>query len=198
MSLNNRIYSRKVLWRLVYMFNFLKAILSKNIYINFAEKIDTIVNSGLNKISVEEFKKYDFSFLNVLSYLPTFREISIEEYLEYFLPGSSKFDEMLSYVAGLVKKKDIDELEYDYIVKNMNYLVENYEELIAEFDKFLPKFKFLELDSVVQSILLLMKIERANFDTPKAVLIKEADLLADKFASDSSVWLVHAVLDKTL
>jgi transcription termination factor NusB len=29
-------------------------------------------------------------------------------------------------------------------------------------------------------------------------LIKEADLLADKFASDSSVWLVHAVLDKTL
>ena len=198
MSLNNRIYSRKVLWRLVYMFNFLKAILSKNIYINFAEKIDTIVNSGLNKISVEEFKKYDFSFLNVLSYLPTFREISIEEYLEYFLPGSSKFDEMLSYVVGLVKKKDIDELEYDCIIKNMNYLVENYEELIAEFDKFLPKFKFLELDSVVQSILLLMKIERANFDTPKAVLIKEADLLADKFASDSSVWLVHAVLDKVI
>ena len=198
MALNNRIYSRKVLWRLVYMYNFVKAILSKNIYLNLAEKIETIVSSGLNKISVEEFKKYDFSFLGILAQLPTSKEISIDEYLEYFNPEFQKFEEILSYVVSIVKKKDIDELEYDYVVKNMKFLIENYEELIQQFDKFLPKFKFLELDSVVQSILLLMKAEAETFQTPKAILIKEADILADKFASSSSVGLVHAVLDKVL
>lgn len=180
------------------MFNFIKAILSKNVYLNLAEKIETIVSSGLNKISVEEFKKYDFSFLGVLIQLPTSKEISIDEYLEYFDPKTQKFDEMLSYVVNIVKKKDIDELEYDYIIKNMNFLIKNYEKLIEEFNVFLPKFKFLELDSVVQSILLLMKTEFETFQTPKAILIKEANILSDKFASSTSVGLVHAVLDKVL
>ena len=80
----------------------------------------------------------------------------------------------------------------------MEFLIKNYENLITQFDEFLPKFKFVELESTIQSILLLMKTEREVFQTPKAILIKEADLLADTFSSPTNVWLVHAVLDKVL
>ena len=180
------------------MFNFFKLILSKNIYLNFAEKIETIVVSGLNKVSVEEFKNYDFSFLNLLPKHSISEKEELEKYIESFDPNSNNFDEVLNYAILQVKKKDIDNLEYDYIKKNMEFLIKNYENLITQFDEFLPKFKFVELESTIQSILLLMKTEREVFQTPKAILIKEADLLADTFSSPTNVWLVHAVLDKVL
>ena len=197
MKLNNRIYSRKVLWRLVYMFNFVKTVLLKDIYIKTAEKVETIVFSWMNKVSPEEFKKYDFSFLDILVKLPV-KDIDISEYLNFFDPSDKKFDEMLAYVLENVKKKDIDELEYDFVVKNMQNLKYKYDEYVGQINKFLPTFKFEELDSVTQSILLLAKTESDTYQTPKAVLIKEADLLADNFSSDSAVKLVHAVLDKIL
>ena len=180
------------------MFNFFKLVLSKNIYLNFAEKIETIVVSGLNKISVDEFKKYNFSFLNLLPKCSNSEKGELEEYIQSFDPKSPNFNEVLNYAILHVKKKDIDSLEYEYIKKSMEFLIENYENLIDQIDNFLPKFKFIELESTTQSILLLMKTEREVFWTPKAVLIKEADLLADTFSSPSSVWLVNAVLDKVL
>lgn len=179
------------------MFNFVKTILLKDVYIKTAQKVETIVFSWMNKVSPEEFKKYDFSFLDVLVTLPS-KEVNIEDYLEYFDPSNKKFDEMLSYVVKNVKKKDIDELEYDFVLKNMDNLIKNYSNYVNKINGFLPTFKFEELDSVTQSILLLAITESNTCDTPKAVLIKEADLLADKFSSDSSVKLVHAVLDKIL
>jgi hypothetical protein len=39
----NRVYSRKILWRLIYMYVFAKIYLGKDIYFRFAEKIETIV-----------------------------------------------------------------------------------------------------------------------------------------------------------
>lgn len=179
------------------MYNFVKTVLLKDIYIKTAEKVETIVFSWMNKISPEDFKKYDFSFLDVLVKLPS-KEVDIKEYEEYFDPSSPKFDEMLAYVVNNVKKKEIDELEYDFVVKNISNLRTNYDNYVSQINQFLPTFKFEELDSVTQSILLLAKTESDTYNTPKAVLIKEADLLADKFSSDSSVKLVHAVLDKVL
>ena len=179
------------------MYNFVKTILLKDIYIKTAEKVETIVFSWMNKVSPEEFRKYDFSFLDVLVKLPS-KYIDVKDYEEYFDPSSLKFDGMLSYVIENVKKKEIDELEYDFVVKNIDNLRKEYDNYISKINEFLPTFKFEELDSVTQSILLLAKTEADTYNTPKAVLIKEADLLADKFSSDSSVKLVHAVLDKVL
>ncbi len=167
-------------------------------YINFAEKVETIVKSGLNKVNVEEFKKYDFSVLGDFLVKTTSNPLNPEELLKYFDPSSDEFSDILTYVSEIVKKKDIDSLEYDYVVKNMDYLVNHYDELIQDFDNYLPKFKFFELESVTQSILLLMKTESVVFSTPKAVLIKEADLLASTFTSDSNIGLIHALLDKVL
>jgi len=179
------------------MFNFVKTVLLKDVYIKTAEKVETIVFSGMNKVSIEEFKKYDFSFLDVLVKLSS-KEINIEDYLSWFDPTNKYFDEILAYVVDNVKKKDVDELEYDFVVKNMENLKERYNSYVNQINNYLPTFKFEELDSVTQSILLLAKTESDTYQTPKAVLIKEADLLADKFSSDSSVKLVHAVLDKIL
>jgi hypothetical protein len=45
------------------MYNFVKSVLSKNIYLDIAEKVDNIVKSGLKKVDVETFKTVDFSCL---------------------------------------------------------------------------------------------------------------------------------------
>lgn len=197
MKLNDRIYSRKVLWRIIYIYNFIKLNLFKELYLEFADKIDNIVHSWVNRTSVDNI---NYKFLN--SYNALADKIDTNNYLKmysYFLDTDSKeFNDLLLYVCNSIKKKEIDNLEYDYINKNFVFFVKNYEILIETINKFLPKFKFYELESITQSVLLLMKVENDVFKTEKPILIKEAIFIADKFTSDSNMWLIQAVLDKIL
>ena len=197
MKLNDRIYSRKVLWRIIYIYNFIKLNLFKELYLEFADKIDNIVHSWVNRTSVDNI---NYKFLN--SYNALADKIDTNNYLKmysYFLDTDSKeFNDLLLYVCNSIKKKEIDNLEYDYINKNFVFFVKNYEILIKTINKFLPKFKFYELESITQSVLLLMKVENDVFKTEKPILIKEAIFIADKFTSDSNMWLIQAVLDKIL
>lgn len=179
------------------MFNFYKSILSKGVYVDIANKVETIVSSWFNKLSFEEFKKYDFWFL-ATKLLQKSEDLWIEDYIKTFDPSNSLFDENLSYAMSLVSKKDYDELEYDYISSCMSDVNKNYDVYVDDFNNYLTSFKFLELDSISQSILLTIKSEYSIFGTPKAILIKEADMMASKFSTDSSIWMIHAVLDKVM
>ena len=200
MNLSNRIYSRKVLYRLVYMYNFYKSILSKNIYLDFADKIDNIVNKWLDKIDVSDYEKYDFSKLIISDRKWVSKSFDISEYLSYFDPkNEDKFNEVVSYTSSFfVINKQEAVLDYQYLVNNMSYIIENYESIIEQIDQHLESFKFLELNSVDQSILLLWIIENKTIWTPKSVIIKECLFLASTFTSDSSTKLINAVLDKTI
>jgi len=183
------------------MYNFVKSVLSKNIYLDIAEKVDNIVKSGLKKVDVETFKTVDFSCLvDFLLRIKNTDWITIDDYLISFDPDNiDAFDNLITYITEfIVVSRDCEKIEYDYIVKNMKLLLENYENLINKIDKYLSSFKFLELNSVDQSILLLFIIESITYKTPKPILIKEATLLASVFSSDSSINLINAILDKVL
>jgi len=200
MNLSNRIYSRKVLYRLIYMYNFFKSILSKNIYINFAEKIDNIVHQWLDKIDISAFEKFDFSKLLLVKRKYNSTLLTIQDYLSSFDPkNEEKFNEIVTYTANFfVSNKQNSSLEYQYLVNNMNYLLENYLNIVEEIDKYLDTFKFFELNSVDQSILLLGIVENRTVNTPKSVIIKECLFLWSSFTSDSSIKLINAVLDKVI
>lgn len=195
MNLSNRIYTRKVFFRIIYMYNFYKFVLSKNIYINMAEKIETIVYWWLNKLDENELKTYDFTpLLSLKSKKLTY---TIDDYLKNFEVGTKEFDDLIFYLTdNIVRKKTDLTLEYDYIVKNMNYLKQNYDEIVEKLNFSLKTFKFSEINSIDQAILLLAFVEYKTYNTPKWIIIKEAMLLSDTFSSNSK--LINAVLDKSL
>jgi len=181
------------------MYNFYKAILSKNLYIDFADKIENIVNKWLDKIDVSEYEKYDFSKL-VFQNKIIDNKLTIQDYLESFDPkNEERFNEVVSYTSSffVITKHDVS-LDYQYLVNNMSYLIDNYDKIVEEFNKYLDSFKFFELNSVDQSILFLWYIENKVIWTPKSVIIKECLFLASTFTSDSSTKLINAVLDKAI
>lgn len=196
MNLSNRIYSRKVLFRLIYMYNFYNFILSKSIYVNIANKVDNIVKLWFDKIDDSEFKRYDFtSLLSIKSKYD--KKYSIQDYTDFFDINNEEFKEFLSYTADkFVNKKDWVSLEYNFIVKNLDYLKQYYDHIIDDINSFLNTFKFSEVNSVDQAILLLAFSEYRTYKTPKWILIKEAMMLSDIFSSNSK--LINAVLDKLL
>lgn len=196
MNLSNRIYTRKVLFRLIYMYNFYNFILSKNIYVNIADKVDNIVKLWFDKIDDSEFKRYDFtSLLSMKSKYD--KKYNIEDYANFFDINSVEFDEFVSYIVEKsVNKRDWVELEYSFILKNMDYLKQNYEQIIDNINISLETFKFSEINSVNQAILLRAIVEYKTCDTPKWIIIKEAMMLADTFSWHAS--LINAVLDKSL
>lgn len=196
MNLSNRIYTRKVLFRLIYMYNFYNFILSKNIYVNIADKVDNIVKLWFDKIDDSEFKRYDFtSLLSMKSKYD--KKYNVEDYANFFDINSVEFDEFVSYIVEKsVNKRDWVELEYSFILKNMDYLKQNYEQIIDNINNSLETFKFSEINSVNQAILLRAIVEYKTCDTPKWIIIKEAMMLADTFSWHAS--LVNAVLDKSL
>jgi len=200
MNLSNRIYSRKVFFRMLYIYNFSKFVLWNNISINTANKIDNIVKLWLDKIDESEFKNFDFSLLLNFEYKKNTSTFSLEDYIEYFNPKNvNKFEELVKYTIDFfVKKRDWVNVDYNYLIKNANYLLDNYEEIVLIINKYLSTFKFHELNSVDQSILLLGIVENSVFKTPKPIIIKECMFLSSTFGSDNSVWLINAVLDKWL
>ncbi len=196
MNLSNRIYTRKVLFRIVYMYNFYNYILSKSLYVDMADKVDNIVKLWFDKIDVDEFEKYDFAPLLAVNVKE--KPVStVQDYANFFNIDSDDFDSIVSYVSNsFIKNKDWVSIEYDFIIKNMVYLKNNYNHIVWIIDNFLETFKFSEINSVDQAILLLSFIEYKSCKTPKKIVIKEAMMLADTFSGNSS--LVNAVLDKSL
>jgi transcription termination factor NusB len=130
----------------------------------------------------------------------SYSENKLEDYISMFNPSNDKeFLKLISYISdNIVLAKHNEAIELDYIFSNMKYLWNNYEEIVSEIDKYLPTFKFLELNSVSQSIILLSYVENKVIQTPKNVLIKESIFLADTFDSKNSTKLINAVLDKVL
>ena len=200
MNLSNRINSRKILYRLIYMYNFSNAILEKNIYVNFADKIDNIVKQWLDKIDSKEFEKFDFSQLVEVKKIVSKPNYDIKDYLAWFDPKNEKeFNELVSYIINnlVIIKWDFS-IEYDYLVENMSYLLNNYDFIVEKINSSLETFKFNELNSVDQSILLLWFVENQVIWTHKNIIIKESLFLASTFTSDSSRKLINAILDKIL
>lgn len=198
MNLSNRIHSRKVLYRLIYMLNFYKFFLSKSVYIDFAEKIENIVNLWFDKIDAKEFEKYNFTSL-VAKQSISKQIYDLDDYISFFDVETKEFDEILSYILNhFLKARDWVWLEYDYISKNMKFLSLEYDSIIKNLDDVLESFKFHELNSVDQSILLLWYVENFSTKTPKWVIIKECLMLWTAFSSPSSTKLLNAVFDKVL
>jgi transcription termination factor NusB len=80
--------------------------------------------------------------------------------MKFFDVNSEKFEELLSFVLSEVKKrKETDKVDTVYIYSCYRKLIEKFDVYVREFDKFLPKFKFYELESITQSVLCLMKVE---------------------------------------
>jgi len=200
MNLSSRIYSRKVLYRVIYMFNFYRSILSKNIYLDFADKVENIVRHWLDKIDDVEYSKFDFTKLLASKKIYAEKHNDISEYKSYFEPtNEKKFQEVVSYTSSFfVNNKQSVSLDYSYIVNSMSFLTKNYEKIVNKIDELLTTFKFFELNSVDQSILLLWIVESEVEQTPKAVIIKECIFLASTFSSESSVKLINAILDKSI
>jgi len=200
MNLSNRIYSRKVFFRMLYIYNFSKSILWNEVYSTTASKVDNIVKLWLDKIDESEFQNFDFSLLLDFESKKNIKSLSIEEYMEYFDPeNAANFEKVVKYTTDFfVKKKEGVDVEYDYLIKNSKYLIENYENIVELINKNLSTFKFNELNSIDQAILLLWIVENKVCKTPKPVIIKECMFLASTFGTDSSVNLINAVLDKSL
>jgi len=200
MNLSNRIYSRKVFFRMLYTYNFSKSVLWNEIYSNTAKKVDNIVKLWLDKINESEFQNFDFSLLLDFENKKNTESFSVDEYITYFDPENAvNFENMVKYTTDFfVTKKEWVDVEYDYIIKNTEYLVKNYEDIIKLIDKNLPTFKFNELNSIDQAVLLLWIVESKVYQTPKPIIIKECMFLASTFGTDSSVNLINAVLDKSL
>jgi len=201
MNLSNRIYSRKVLYRLVYVYNFCMSVLNKNIYIDFADKIENIVNHWLDNIDPESFETFDFSkLLEKKIKIKNLSSSSLQEYIEQFNPkNEEQFNNYVSYVANeFVNNKQWATLEYNYIVNSMYLLLENYLTIIDDISKHLDTFKFFELNSVDQSILILWYLENKVEKTHKSILIKECIFLSSTFWSENSVKFVTAILNKVL
>ena len=201
MNLSNRIYSRKVLYRLIYIYNFFIFVLNKNTYINFADKIDNIVKQWLDKIESSDYEKFDFSKLLKIPKKYNSTVLELEDYLSSFNPSNEeKFNNIVSYVVSnfVLNKFDDVSLDYQYVVNNMQYIVDNYDNMILNIDTYLDSFKFDELNSVDQSILLLWIAENKTIWTHKNIIIKECLFLASTFTSDSSTKLINAVLDKVI
>lgn len=198
MNLSNRIYSRKILYRLIYMLNFYKYFLSKNIYIDFADKIENIINLWFDKIDAEEFEKYSFTNLSKHSYKSNMN-YTLDDYISFFETQNEEFEHMLFYTMNyFVEAREWVQLERSYILENLNYLNNNYEEIIEKINWFLNSFKFVELNSVDQSILLLWCVENFATKTPKQIIIKECLMLSSAFSTTSSAKLMNAVFDKAL
>ncbi len=200
MNLSNRIYSRKVFFRMLYTYNFSKSILWNEIYSNTAKKIDNIVKLWLDKINESEFQNFDFSLLLDFENKKNTESFSMDEYITYFNPENAvNFEKVVNYTTNFfVKKKEWVNVEYDYLIKNAKYLIENYKDIVNLINENLPTFKFDELNSIDQAILLLWVVESEVYKTPKAVIIKECMFLASTFGTDNSVNLINAVLDKSL
>lgn len=201
MNLSNRIYTRKVLYRLIYIYNFCKSVLSKNIYVDFADKIENIVNHWLDNINPESFETFDFSkLLEKKIKVKNMSSYSLEEYIEQLNPkNKEKFNNYVAYIANeFVNNKQWASLEYSYIVNHMYFLLENYKNIIEDISQNLDTFKFFELNSIDQSILLLWYIENKVEKTPKSVLIKECNFLSSTFWTENSIKLITAVLNKVI
>jgi len=89
MNLSNRIYSRKVFFRMLYIYNFSKSVLWNEIYSNTADKVDNIVKLWLDKIDESEFQNFDFSLLLDFENKKNTNSFSIEEYMTYFDPENA-------------------------------------------------------------------------------------------------------------
>jgi len=200
MNLSNRIYSRKVFFRMLYIYNFSKSVLLNDIYSNTANKVDNIVKLWLDKIDESEFQNFDFSLLIDFENKKNTETFSLEESIIFFNPENAvDFEKLVNYTTEFfVKKRDGVEVEYDYLIKNAKYTVENYNEIIELIDKNLSTFKFIELNSIDQAILLLGVVENKVYQTPKAIIIKECMFLSSTFWTDNSIKLINAVLDKWL
>jgi transcription termination factor NusB len=84
-------------------------------------------------------------------------KISLEDFVSFFEPKNAiNFEKLVNYtIKFFVKPKEGVEVEYDYLIKNAKYVVENYDDIVNLINKNLPTFKFNELNSIDQAILLL-------------------------------------------
>lgn len=106
-------------------------------------------------------------------------------------------DENFEYFVKIFfDKRDIEEIDMDYVVK-VWWAYEKYlQEAIDSINKHTESFTFQEMNTMNQSLFILWYVERKVLDTPKEILLNELVELAKRYDDEWSPKLINGIMHK--
>ena len=100
------------------------------------------------------------------------------------------------FVKVFFDKRDVEEIDMDYVLKVGSAYEKYLEEAIDSINKHTQSFSFSEMNTMNQSLFLLGYIERKVLNTPKEVLLNELIELAKRYDDEWSPKLINWIMHK--
>ena len=106
-------------------------------------------------------------------------------------------DENLRYFVEIFfDKRDVEEIDMDYVMKIWWAYEKYYSEAIDSINKHIQSFSFQEMNTMNQSLFLLWYVERKVLETPKEILLNELIELAKRYDDEWSPKLINGIMHK--
>ena len=106
-------------------------------------------------------------------------------------------DENFEYFVKIFfDKRDVDEIDMDYVMKVWWAYRQYLQEAIDAINKHTQSFSFQEMNTMNQSLFLLGYVEWKVLDTPKEVLLNELIELAKRYDDEWSPKLINGIMHK--
>lgn len=106
-------------------------------------------------------------------------------------------DENFEYFVKIFfDKRDVEEIDMDYVVKVWWAYEQYLQEAIDCINKHTQSFTFQEMNTMNQSLFILGYVERKVLDTPKEILLNELVELAKRYDDEWSPKLINWIMHK--
>ena len=175
MKVGQRINARKVVLSYFYQRCFFHNLWKQDKFISDILSVENIFQSN-----TEEFEKNKEI---IKQRIQDQLWVSNDENFEYF-------------VKIFFDKRDVEEIDMDYVMK-VWWAYEKYlQEAIDSINKHTQSFTFQEMNTMNQSLFILWYVERKVLDTPKEILLNELVELAKRYDDEWSPKLINGIMHK--
>lgn len=108
-------------------------------------------------------------------------------------------EDLKYYISVFFDRRDIEDIDTDYVFKVWSAFEKYYEEVVANVDSHTQSFSFSEMNTMNQAIFVLWYIERKVLETPKEILLNELIELSKRYDDDWSPklvnWIMHNIVN---
>lgn len=175
MKVWNRINARKVVLSYFYQRCFFHNLWKQDKFISDILSVENIFQSN-----TEEFEKNKEV---IKQKIQDQLWVSNDENFEYF-------------VKIFFDKRDVEEIDMDYVMK-VWWAYEHYlQEAIDSINKHTQSFTFQEMNTMNQALFILWYVEWKVLDTPKEILLNELVELAKRYDDEWSPKLINGIMHK--
>ena len=175
MKVWNRINARKVVLSYFYQRCFFHNLWKQDKFISDILSVENIFQSN-----TEEFEKNKEI---IKQKIQDQLWVSNDENFEYF-------------VKIFFDKRDVEEIDMDYVMKVWWAYEQYLQESIDSINKHTQSFTFQEMNTMNQALFILWYVEWKVLDTPKEILLNELVELAKRYDDEWSPKLINGIMHK--